>query len=233
MQRILFSIGPINIYSYGLMLALAFFVGIYLTQRRADKEGIDKNKILDLGFYLLLSGILGARLFFIVINWQDYKENPLDILKVWEGGLVFYGGFILAFTVALYYLKKEKISFLKMLDIIAPSLALGISIGRIGCFLNGCCYAKNPRLPIQLWESALALLIFFILLAIEKYKKFNGFLFWIFLFLYSLSRLMMEGLRDYPANYIFAGLTISQYISIILINLSLVCLVYSRKRQGS
>ncbi len=226
MHPILFSIGSFNIYSYGVMLALAFIAGTLFAQKRAQKAGVDRNKILDLILYLLISGVVGARVLFIVINWQYYKDNFADIIKVWEGGLVFYGGLILALTAGIYYLRKNKLPILKAADILGPSVAMGVAIGRIGCFLNGCCYGKNPNIPTQLFESGWALIVFFILLAIERYKKFDGFLFWFFLLFYSLGRFVIEGIRYYEFNYIlWAGLTISQIISVILGVIALVFLI--------
>ena len=142
MHRILFHIGPVTVYSYGFMLALAFVLGTALAQDRARKQGIDPNKVLDLVFSILVSSIVGARAFFIAINWQYYKADPLDIFKVWEGGLVFYGGFILAFCVAFWFMKKNGLPAWKIVDIMSPSVALGITLGRIGCYLNGCCYGR-------------------------------------------------------------------------------------------
>ncbi len=217
MHPILFSIGPFKIYSYGVMMALAFMFGTYLADKRAIKNNIDRNKILDLIIYILISSIIGARILYVAINWQDYAGNPFAILKVWEGGLVFYGGLILGILVTIWYLRKNKLKFLKVADIISPSLALGSGIGRIGCFLNGCCYGKDPHIPLQLIESAVGFIIFFILLILERRKSPDGFLFWVFIFLYSLTRFMTEGLRYYETNYLLWGMiTISQLISIVL-----------------
>jgi phosphatidylglycerol:prolipoprotein diacylglycerol transferase len=226
MCRILVSIGPFNIYSYGVMLALAFIVGTLLAQKRSVKSGVDANKILDLILYLLVSGVVGARALFVIINWDYYKDNFADVIKVWEGGLVFYGGLILALAAGIYYLKRNRLPILKVADILSPSVAIGVAIGRIGCFLNGCCYGKNPNIPTQLFESGWALIMFFILLAIERYKKFDGFLFWLFLLFYSLGRFVIEGIRDYEFNYIlWGGLTISQGISVVLGIIALVFLI--------
>lgn len=142
MHRIVLRLGPVTIYSYGFILAVAFIAGIYLAQVRAKKEGISVDKITDLTFYILISSIVGARALFIALNLAYYKDNLIGIFKVWEGGLVFYGGVILAFAVSVWFVKKNKLSFWKVADILSPSLAIGIAIGRIGCLLNGCCYGK-------------------------------------------------------------------------------------------
>ena len=251
MHRILLRVGPITIYSYGLMLALAFIIGTYLAQKRAAKEGINTNILLDLIFYILISSIVGARALFVALNWNYYREHLLDILKVWEGGLVFYGGLLLAFIVTVWFLKKHKLSFWKIADIISPSLAIGIAIGRIGCFLNGCCYGKIssqwgvsfpgaqnspafaqqvldglipptaqcslPVIPTQLYDSLSGIVLFLMLLILEKHKKFEGYVFSWFLLMYSISRFIIEGFRYYEPNFIlFDWMTVSQLISVIL-----------------
>ncbi len=263
MHRYLLQIGPINIYSYGAIMALAFIVGTYLAAKRAQREGIESTKIIDLSIYILLSSILGARILFVALNWNYYKEHLLDILKVWEGGLVFYGGLISAFFTVIWVLKKNKLPVFKVVDILAAPLALGISIGRMGCFLNGCCYGKIsfaygisfpakdnppafsqqvwdglvsplaacslPVIPTQLYESLAYLVIFFLLLWIDRYKSFEGFLFWMFILLYSFSRFIIESFRYYDANFIVGAFTVSQLVSVILFIIALTALVIRRR----
>jgi phosphatidylglycerol:prolipoprotein diacylglycerol transferase len=142
MFRYLLKIGPFTVYSYGTMLALAFIVATYLAAKRAERQGISAAKIIDLSFYILLSSILGARILFVLLNLDYYKERLIGILKIWEGGLVFYGGLVFAFFTVVWVLKKNKLPVWKVADILAAPLAFGIAIGRIGCFLNGCCYGK-------------------------------------------------------------------------------------------
>lgn len=142
MHRILFSWGPITIYSYGVLVASAFFISTYLAFKEAPKKGIDGNKIVDASVYIIISGLIGARLFYVLIFREYYLSNPLEILKVWEGGLIFYGGFIFAVIGALIFLARNKIPVWKFADLVAPYVSLGIAIGRIGCFLNGCCFGR-------------------------------------------------------------------------------------------
>ncbi|OOP57604.1 MAG: prolipoprotein diacylglyceryl transferase [Candidatus Brocadia carolinensis] len=106
------------------------------------KEGIDPNKITDLGIYLVCAGILGARLFFIIQFYKEYKYSLLSIFKIYEGGLVYYGGLFAGIVTLLVYVRKNRLPFLKIVDILMPSAALGLGFGRIGCFLNGCCFGK-------------------------------------------------------------------------------------------
>jgi phosphatidylglycerol:prolipoprotein diacylglycerol transferase len=145
MHRILFKIGAVTVYSYGFMLALAFLVGGYIARNRARKEKIHPDIIMDLIFYILISSLAGARALFVALNWDYYKAHLADIFKIWEGGLVFYGGLIFAFLAAAWFLRTRRLAFWKVVDILSPGLAIGIAIGRIGCFLNGCCYGELSR----------------------------------------------------------------------------------------
>ena len=132
----------IPIYSYGFMMMVAFLVAITIARWRAKKEGLDANKITDLGIYLVCAGILGARFFFILQFYKDYKNSLLSIFKIYEGGLVYYGGLFAGIVTLFVYVKKNHLPFLKIIDILMPSAALGLGFGRIGCFLNGCCFGK-------------------------------------------------------------------------------------------
>lgn len=268
MHRILLKIGPINIYAYGAMLALAFIFGLMLARARARKQAVDEDKITDLCFYLLLWGIIGSRLLYIVLNWQYYRDNLLDVVKVWEGGLVFYGGFILAFLFFLmWFIRNNKQSFLKILDILVAPVALGIFLGRLGCFLNGCCYgrisqrwgmifpAKDnppvfsqqiadglikpdavcslPVVPTQLYAALHGLLILIIILYLERKPRFKGFSFLVFVLLYATGRFFIEFFRFYESNYIFLNFTISQWISMLVMGITLIFLVRSYKKAES
>lgn len=154
MRRILFEIPlpfsqkHIPIYAYGFMLMVAFLVSIAVARRRARKEGIDPAKVTDVGIYLVCAGIVGARIFFIIQFFDDYKNNLFSIFKIYEGGLVYYGGLFAGALTLFVYVRKHRLPVLKLFDIIAPSIALGLGIGRIGCFLNGCCFGKlAPHIP--------------------------------------------------------------------------------------
>lgn len=142
MFRTLFSVGSFEIHTYGVMQAIAFFTAIFITIRRVKKEGVDPNIVFDLAIWVLVSLVIGARIWYVVEHLSEYSENPFDIFKIWEGGLVFYGGFIGGLLGALLFLRIRKLSFTKIGDLAAPSFAIGIAIGRIGCFLNGCCYGR-------------------------------------------------------------------------------------------
>jgi len=132
----------ITIYTYGFLVAIGFLVAVYLTAYRAKKYNIKKDVIFDLGFYVILSGIICARLLFVAVNWEQFKDNLIEILYVHKGGIVFYGGFIGGFLTVIIYSKFKKIELLKICDLIAPQIPLAHAFGRLGCFSYGCCFGK-------------------------------------------------------------------------------------------
>ncbi len=140
MYRILFTIGSFPIYAYGVMIALAFIVGILMAMQEAKKTGEDPERILDLSLYIILGAIIGGRLGYVIFHLDYYLKNPVQIFYFREGGLALLGGFVLAFILGRWHILRNKLSFWKYADIIAPSLAFGYGIARIGCFLNGCCF---------------------------------------------------------------------------------------------
>jgi len=140
MYRILFTIGSFPIYSYGVMIALAFITAILLAMKEAKKRGENPERILDLSLYVILGALIGGRLGYVLTYLDYYMKNPVKILYFRQGGLSFLGGFLIAYSLCWLYVKRTKISFWKYADIAAPSIAIGIGIGRIGCFLNGCCF---------------------------------------------------------------------------------------------
>lgn len=231
MHPILFKIGPIPIHSYGAALALAFLAVAFLVRRKAFALGGNGDDALDLCVWLIVFGLIGGRLLFILLNLDYYRENPLDTLKLWQGGLVWYGGLIAAILTAVIFLSAKKMPILKTCDLMAPYAALGQSIGRIGCFLNGCCYGKaapakfgvtfnaaqGAVYPTQLYESATMFMVFLIL---RKRSPANGRTFFLYLILHSLIRFGIEFLRG-DNSAILMGLAISQVISVVILMASI------------
>ena len=234
MFPVLIKVGPVTIHTYGLMIAIAFLLGLWLALRQAVREGLPKDKITDVGFYALFAGIIGARVFFIATNWQYFSGHPLDMIKIWEGGLVFYGGVIVAAPVAIWYARKQGLSLWQTADIWAPSIAIGHAIGRLGCFCAGCCYGKPtdlpwavtftspeslairgvPLHPTQIYESGAELLNFAILLVLRRKKTFHGQVFWMYVLNYSIIRAVIELFRgDIERGFILPGISVSQGIS--------------------
>jgi len=202
------------------MIALGFAVGIYLASRQARREGVSPDVVLDLSFWVLIASMIGSRVLFILVNFKDYVADPWLVLKVWQGGLVFYGGFIGAVLASLWFCHRKGISFLRIADILIPSVAIGHAFGRLGCFSAGCCHgyptglesfgavfsaagtvvAKSnmlgvPLHPTQLYESAGELLIFLALLLIRSRKRFHGQVLISYLIMYPILRSIDEMFR--------------------------------------
>jgi phosphatidylglycerol:prolipoprotein diacylglycerol transferase len=241
MHPLLVKIGFINIYSYGTMVALGFAAAVYLIYKNAASFGVDKDRAVDLFILILLSGVLGGRILYIALNLKYYLTNPYEMIDLSKGGLVWYGAFGLGLLTALLYMRKQRMHALSVLDLAAPFIALAQSFGRIGCFLNGCCFgiparsggwpavifpgSDIPRHPVQLYSSAALLLIFVILRFWQERRHFNGEIFLGYLVLYSLKRFLMEFMRgDNPK--VLAALTMSQAISIAIFAVSSVYLIY-------
>jgi len=246
MYPIIFRIGPIAIYSYGVMLVLAFIISTSLAKKKAKQEGFSPEMVINLSTYLLVGGIIGARFFYVIMNWDEYKNFPLGIIMIQRGGLCFYGALLGGLLAGGIFLRKYKLSFLKVADFVSPYISLGQAIGRIGCFLRGCCYGKETsffirirfpdefvyRHPTEIYASLLNFLIFLILTHFYKKKKFSGEIFLLYLMLYSLKRFFLDFLRgDLPVIYF--GLTIFQLTSFFLFIFVSVIFVYKKWRKES
>ncbi|TSA56305.1 prolipoprotein diacylglyceryl transferase [bacterium] len=230
MHPILFAIGPIKIYSYGVMLAIAFLVSLNLASTRCAFFNIKKDSFNTLVIILLVSGIVGARIVYVLTNLDFFIQYPLDVFMVNRGGLVFYGAFIFSPIFGIAYAKKSGISIPDAADLLAPFIALGHSIGRIGCFLNGCCFGRSTDsifgvqfpfslgkvYPTQIFSSAGLFCIFLALFFIQKRRRFKGEIIALYLVMYGVFRFIIEFLRgDFVP--LFYGLSLSQVISIIFV----------------
>ncbi len=226
------KIGPLTIYSYGLMMVLAFFTASFLCGLQAKKEGVDPDRIFNLLFQVFIAGIIGCRIFYVLNNLSFYLQNPLEILMLQHGGMAWFGGLISGSVWAVIFIRKHKMDLTGTLDLIAPFVALGQAIGRIGCLLNGCCYGRESQfgiyfksldkvlIPTQLYSSLALLLIFFILRWKQNRKHLPGEIFVSYLFLYSLKRFFIEFLRD-DSPRIYYGMTLFQVLCLLLFLLSL------------
>lgn len=237
------TLGPIPIRMYGLMIGIGFLVGIYLASRRAKKEGIDPDRIMDLGVYLLLAAIVGSRLLYVLTDLREYAAHPLEVFAIWKGGLVFYGGLLAAVPVGLWYLRKHKLPVWKTADIVAPFIALAHAFGRLGCFFAGCCYGgpcsgpvcitySDPHalaplgvalFPTQLMESGGELLIFAALMYIWRRRTFDGQVLWMYTLFYSVLRFIIEFFRGDAIRGLYFGgaVSTSQIIAVLLFGFSL------------
>jgi phosphatidylglycerol---prolipoprotein diacylglyceryl transferase len=226
------KIGPFTVYSYGLMLVLAFFTASFLCGQQAKKEGADPEQVFNLLFQVFIAGIIGCRVFYVLNNSAFYLQNPLEVIMLQHGGMAWFGGLFGGAAWAVFFIRRHKMNLVKTLDLIAPFVALGQAIGRIGCLLNGCCYGRESQfglyfksldkvlIPTQLYSSLLLLLIFFVLRRKQETKHLPGEIFLGYLFFYSLKRFFIEFLRD-DSPRTFSGMTLFQVLCLLLFFLSL------------
>jgi phosphatidylglycerol---prolipoprotein diacylglyceryl transferase len=241
----LFHIANFSLPTYGLLVSIGVLVGLWISVRNSEKKGINPEDAWNLGILVVLCGIVGAKILYIVNDWSYYTSHPGEIfsLGTLQAGGVFSGGLLAALGAAVWYVRRHNMPALGTCDAFSPGLALGHAIGRIGCFAAGCCYGKptnhfwgvtfnNPLShawvgtplgvalePTQLFESAVELANFFILMWMLKRKKFDGQVFGAYLFLYGVARYFLEFIRDDPGRgSVFGGLmTGTQLIAICLV----------------
>jgi phosphatidylglycerol:prolipoprotein diacylglycerol transferase len=236
-QPIAFQLGPITVHWFGVCIALAFLAGMWTATKRAPLAGIAGEHIADLVVpWLLIGGILGARIMFIMTYWKDeFVGKPWwEIFMIQRGGLVFYGGLIGASLAVIIFARIKKLSLWKLADILAPSIALGSMFGRIGCLMNGCCYGRacelpwairfpsshytggHPVHPTQIYDALLNLTLYLGLAwAFRHRQKFDGQIFAIYLMCYAITRSTVELFRgDYSDAHLHNGLTPAHLLSI-------------------
>lgn len=236
--------GPVAVHSYGLMVAVAAIVCSFLMAREAKRLSMNPEDIYDLVFWVLISGILGARIFYVVLNFDRFWASPIDIVMIQRGGLAWQGSVAAGLPAAIFFIKRAGWSVRVMSDFIAPYLALGHAIGRIGCFLNGCCYGRASAwgvyfpvhgqrlLPTQLYEMGLLVMLFFLLKALRApLEKIPGQLFSVYLILASVIRFAVQFFRaDYEPVYL--GLGIFQWVSLGFMGLGVIWLLCVRRKHG-
>lgn len=229
MRPILFQIWRIPVFSYGFLLACAFVIGTVLGVREARRRGINPDKVIDLALYVCIAGIIGSRVLFVLLDIPTYFQDPIKIINLRDGGLSFQGGLASAILIGIWFCRREKINPWVMADIAAPLIPLGYALVRIGCLLNGCCYGlptdlpwalaaragdQTLRHPTQLYAAVLSLVIFAILVRLRNHRKFPGYLMFLYVGLYSISRFIVEIFRDVPR--MVGPLSITQLTSILL-----------------
>lgn len=246
MHKILFEIGPLTIYSYGFLMALAFLVCIVLIRQNSSRYDIPFEEILDCLLWVLIGGLIGGRLLYVAINWDNFFSRPLQILAFRDGGMAFQGGLAVGVFTAILVCRLKRISFFKLADILAPYAALGHAIGRVGCFFNGCCYGRViengfgvtypdesvMRIPAQLYEASFLVVLYFFLMFLGRKKTFSGFVFSLYIIIYSIFRFSIEFFRgDNPV--VSGGMTLGQVISIItfVCGMILVSVLYVRSTK--
>lgn len=226
MWTTLFELGPLSFQTYGLMVALGVMAA-YWTICQSAKDTLSQRMVSDMILWTVLSGFLGGRLLYIFQNWDFYKESPLSMFAIWEGGLVFFGGLVTAFLGLFLFSKYHKLSFLTVTDLVCPSAALAHAFGRVGCFLNGCCYGKpyqglfSVQYPflaervhvVQLYETAANLALFLALFLYARRKKFAGQITLMYFIGYGVVRFVTEFLRG-DKQPSWGGLTNAQWIAL-------------------
>jgi phosphatidylglycerol:prolipoprotein diacylglycerol transferase len=257
MHPILFQIGNWPVYSYGVLLALAYLAGLQLAVVRARRVGLDPARVMDLGIYLIIAALIGAKLMLVAVDFSYFRAQPRELLSLVRAGGVFYGGLIAAFVTALWLVGRYKLPRWTTGDLIAPGIALGHVVGRLGCLLAGCCYGRPtdvawaitftdpvasvnvgtplqiPLHPTQLYDAGAELLILAGLLIFERRgRPFPGRTFWLYMLLYAISRYIIENYRGDERGVIF-HMSTSQFVSILIVPLSLVMLWRLRARGTS
>jgi phosphatidylglycerol:prolipoprotein diacylglycerol transferase len=228
--------------TYLLFLSFLYCFLIYWTVQRAKARAVSQKDALDLAFAIMIGGFVGARLFHIVYESPEYYSVDWKrIFYVWEGGFVFFGGAFGALIASLAVLRIKKISFALWADFYAPIFALGYGLGRISCFLAGCCYGRpldtfwavHGRHPTQLYAVVFELIVFAILIRLEKKPRaFVGEVFTLWVGLHALGRLFMESFRDDFRGPTLMGLSISSWITLLLMAGSVAFYLFKISRKS-
>jgi phosphatidylglycerol---prolipoprotein diacylglyceryl transferase len=251
------GVGPFTVYTYGVLLATAYLTGLQLALVRARHRGLDPVRMLDLGVYIIIAALVGAKLLLLVTEFDAYRGNPAELLSLLRAGGVFYGGLIGAVLVAFWYIGRHGLPLWTTCDLFAPGIALGHVIGRVGCLMAGCCYGRPTTLPwgitftdlfaaanvgtplgvalhpTELYEAGAELIVLVLLLSTERRGRlFPGRTFWGYLLLYAISRFIIEFYRGDPRGVVL-GVSTSQFISLILGPLSLVMLAVLSRRTSA
>lgn len=260
MNPVAISLGQLEIRWYAILILIAFLIGMYLVKKEAAKLNIDSSKIMDLCFYLVLVSIIGARIYYCIFEFNQYKDNLIDIFKIWNGGLAIHGGIIAGIIFSYFYCKKNKLEILKITDIIAPALILGQAIGRWGNFFNGEAFGPATTLsflkqlhlpnfivdgmylysstdhiyayrqPTFLYESLWCLLGFIIIIIIRKNKKIK-------IGAITGTYFILYGIERFfvealrQDSLMFFNIKIAQLISLIMITLGIILWIYAIKKS--
>lgn len=239
---IAFQIGPFAVHWYGILIGMGVFIGFLLVLREGNRQGINPDLFYDLIIFGVPAGIIGARIYFVIFEWDVFAVNPIRALYIWEGGLAIHGALIGAVIVGVLVSRHYKVNFWRVADIAGPSLILAQAIGRWGNFVNQEAYGYETNLPWAmyidgayrhptfLYESIWNLLVFSFLLWLRR-KKFiqTGEIFLSYLTLYSLGRFFIEGLRT--DSLMLGPIRVAQLLSVTLIAGCITFALYRRKRS--
>lgn len=257
MHPILFEFGNWPVYSYGVLLAAAYLAALQLAVVRARRIGLDGSRVMDLGIYLIIAALVGAKLMLVVVDLDYFLSQPGELLSLVRAGGVFYGGLIVAVAVGLWLVRRYGLPMWTTADLFAPGIALGHVIGRLGCLLAGCCYGRPtdvpwaitftdpvayanvgtplgiPLHPTQLYDAGAELLIMIGLLVTERRgRPYPGRTFWLYILLYGISRFIVEMYRGDERGAML-GMSTSQFISVLAVPLAIGMLFWLRGRTSS
>ncbi|HUG52725.1 MAG TPA: prolipoprotein diacylglyceryl transferase [Vicinamibacteria bacterium] len=250
------SIGPMTLHTYGVLLALAFVAGLWVAGRQAKANGLDSARVTDMAVYVLIAGLVGAKLLLVVVEWGYYARNPGELLSIFQSGGVFYGGLLAAFPVAWWYARKHALPPWRTADALAPAVVLGQAVGRLGCFSAGCCYGTSadvpwavtfhdpyaartvgtpldvPLHPTQLYEAGATLLIFLVLMRMARRKRFDGQVILAYVALYAVARFVIEFFRgDAVRGTVVGWLSTSQFIGLLTVVAVVLVLPYLARKN--
>jgi phosphatidylglycerol:prolipoprotein diacylglycerol transferase len=249
MHPILYSFGPITLYTYGLLVSVGFLTAFVLFLLDLKRRSMSTDTGIDFAFWVLLSAIIGSRLIYVLLNFSYFGRYPLKIFMIWEGGLVWYGAFLGALAAILIYFRIKKLDGWLWADIAIPYVALGQAIGRIGCLMAGCCYGRPTSLPwgitftvseiaptgialhpTQIYESLFNFMIFAVLFFRRNKTTFKGEQILSYLFLYGAARAVVEVFRGDPRGWwLWGTVSTSQLISAVAVVIGII--LYFRIRE--
>ncbi len=246
MDPVLFSIGSFSLRWYGLMAAVGFILGLLLFQLNKKYAKLTGDQVSNITMLGMIAGVVGARIFYVIQNWSYYKQHPAAIIRVDQGGLVFYGGFILALILIVWYVRKIcKCDVIRAFDALAPALAVAHAMGRIGCFFNGCCFGKPASCPwavvypentepfirygamalhpVQLYEAILNIILGAVLFVLVRKCK-RGVTMAVYILAYGLLRFVDEFFRGDHSDFV-QGFTPAQVIGFGMIPAGIILLI--------
>ncbi|HUT52791.1 MAG TPA: prolipoprotein diacylglyceryl transferase [bacterium] len=258
MRPVLFHIGSFPVYSYSVFVALAYLAGLGYALLEARRLKLDPVHVVDASLWLFVFAIVGARVMFMIVDYRRFIDDPREIYRIWNGGLVFYGGFIASVLAGVVYIKRHQLPLALWCDLLAPVAMINLAVGRIGCLLNGCCYGKfapglwwgivyppsHPALglaqmpvhPTPIYEVLAVLIIFGVLVLMSRHKKFQGQVFWAMVLLYAVARFILEFFRGDPRGTApLIGLSTSQGIAVVAGATAIIMLawLYRKSVKGS
>ena len=248
---IAFSLGPIDVRWYGVIIATGIVIAFLVAQKEMVKRGFHPDFLTDVLIWAVPLAILGARLYYVIFKWEYYAQNPGQILQIWEGGLAIHGALIVSFIVAYVFTKKRNVSFLKLADMTAPSILIGQTVGRWGNFMNqeahggevSRSFLENLFLPdwiinqmyidgtyyhpTFLYESLWNFTGVMIMIALRRVNLLRGEMFLFYIMWYSFGRFFIEGMRT-DSLYLIGELRTAQVVSIIAFAVALIIVIYRR-----